>query len=213
MAKPLSPAQREELLGEAYRLSLRGYSAREIGRTLGVSDKTAGKLVRHEAQRRSAERPDYLQRAIDSHQQLIRRIWQVLDHRNPSDHALAQLAHAVTNAQSQLDKITGVLAPVKADVRMTIAQEPYAANLADGPLQAVAILLKAGAAGEDGQDALKEILARYQNGTLVPTFTVSSADLLEMVPPEDRHRVENLNELLALEGPEDTHLVDEEQPP
>ncbi len=210
MAKPLSPAQREELLGEAYALSLRGYSAREIGRTLGVSDKTAGRLVRQEAQRRSSERPDYLQRAIDSHQQLIKRIWQVLDSGSPSEHALAQLAHAVTNAQSQLDKITGVLAPVKADVRMTITQENCVQSLADGPLEAVVILTQAGAAGEDGEDALREIVRRYQAGTLAPKFTVSSADLLEMVPPKDRHRVENLDELLALESPEVIHLEDED---
>ena len=38
---------------------------------------------------------------------------------------------------------------------------------------------------------------------MAPTFTVSSADLLERVKPEDRSRVENLNEFLALESPED----------
>ncbi len=210
MAKPLTPAQRQDFGSQCYELSLKGVSNREIARQLGVSDKTVSRLVRQEAERRGRERPDFLQHAIDTHRRTIARIWEELDRRDPSPHATSQLAHALTNAQSQLDKITGVLAPSRMDIRMSVSQEYGVQNLSDAALEAVVILTQAGSAGQDGEDALREIVRRYQNNTLAPTFTVDSADLLELVPPEDLHRVENLNELLAQESPEDTYSADED---
>ncbi len=199
MARRLTLAERDDFGARAYDLSLEGHSARAIARQLGISHHTVTSLIQAESARRSAERPDRRQHALDSLRRAMRRAWQELDG-NPSPHATAQLLHALNSLQSEMNKIDGVHAPTKVDARVSVQQESYVGNLADGPLEAVSIILEAASHGADGEDALAEVVHRYQAGTLAGNLYVSSADLLELVPPEEMHRVENLDELLKEKG-------------
>jgi hypothetical protein len=118
VARPLTPALREECSQQAYELSLRGLSARAIGRELGISHKTALSYVRSEAERRHAERPDFTQYALDAHRLTISRCWEELD-KAPSPHATAQLLHALNAALNSIELIAGVRAPTRSKAEVT----------------------------------------------------------------------------------------------
>ncbi len=177
--KKLTLAERDSLGAQAYELSLEGRSAREIGRILGVSHHTVTSLVRAEGERRSAERPDRRQHALDSLRRAMRRAWEELDG-NPSPHATAELLRALGTLQGEINKIDGVHAPQKVDARVSVhlEQESYIHHLGDAPLAAVSHILEAGSRGEDGEAALREVVARYRQGTLAGDL--HPPDLLEL---------------------------------
>ncbi len=166
VAAPLTPAQREEASAQAYSLSLRGCSSREIGRQLGVSHKTAGRLVRAESERRAAERPDYRQFALDSHKRAIARCWDELD-KNPSPHACAQLLHALNAGLSSIELIAGVRAPTRSrtEVRHELGGIDLG-RLSEAEMVALQMLLEK-AEGNIDADVVAAIATRYEAGALV----------------------------------------------
>lgn len=182
----LTLAERDELAHKAYDLSLEGCSAREIGRMLDVSHHTAAALVKEEASKRAAERPDRRQQVLDSLRRAVKRVWEELNSDRPSSHATAQLSNALVALLAEYNRVEGLHAPTRVDARvdarLTVQQESYVGNLAAGPLEAVSMILEAGAAGEDGEDALKEVVRRYEAGELASPIYVSSADLLDLCP-------------------------------
>jgi IS30 family transposase len=185
VAAPLTPARREELLPKVYERSLRGVSAREIGREFGISHKTVISYLQKEAQRRRAEHPDYRQYALDSHREAVRRTWDELD-KNPSPHAAAQLIHALNTSLNSIELITGVRAPTKSQAEVLHkdaldAFEPH--RLSWEELTAFEMLLKKsmGETDED-TDVLAEIIRQYETGELQKD---DPDKLLELEPVEE----------------------------
>ena len=184
MAAPLTPAQREELSVEAYELSLRGNSAREIGRRLGVSHKTISSYLRAEAARRRDERPDYHQYALDSHRKAVRRCWEELD-KNPTAHATAQLLHALNAALGSIELIAGVRAPTRSKTEVSLDVQLFDQGLpllSDAELEALTLFIKKmeGSIDKD-TDVLAEIVRKYEAGE----FRGDPDDLLELEPLEE----------------------------
>ena len=180
MAAPLTPAQREELSAEAYSLSLRGFSAREIGRQLDVSHKTVSSYVKAESERRAAERPDYRQFALDSHRQAIRRCWDELD-KNPSPHATAQLLHALNAGLSSIELIAGVRAPTKHKTETRHELQDFDPDrLSEAEAVALGMLLSK-MEGKTEADVVAVIAQRHEAGDLV----FGSEDLIELEPVEE----------------------------
>ena len=189
MARPLTPAQREDRAAEAYRLSLKGYGSREIGRLLDVSHTTAQAYVRAETTRRRAERPDFQQYVIDAHRQAIARCWEELD-RNPTSHAAAQLLHALNSALASLTTVTGAAPPkrTEADIRHRTEASVRGLELLTTPELRALQLLCNKAAGRMGPevDVLELIVERYRAGELGDENNV----VVELVPIEEAESVD-----------------------
>ncbi len=180
MAKRLTLAQKHSLGEQAYEMSLKGCSDRAISRQLGISHHTVRSLIRQQAEQRRGEDPDNLrQRRLDSISRLMQRIWEELD-RDPSPHATAELSRAWNGLIAEMNKLDGLYAPQKVDARVSVQlqQESYIHHLGDAPLVAVSHILEAASRGEDGEDALAEVVQRYQEGTL--GGDLQSPELLEL---------------------------------
>lgn len=171
MARPLSPAKREEIAHEAYRLSTRGKSSREVARILGVSHTTVQAHVRSEIARRRENRPDFQQSLIDAHMQVLDRLWEELD-RNPTSHAVAQLSHACNAALASLAALTGANPPRRSEADIHHhTQEAWSRGFEtlSGPELAAFMLLLGKVEGKvaAAADVVSEIVRQYQSGTLV----------------------------------------------
>jgi transposase len=169
VAAPLTPARREEIKVEAYRLSLQGHSAREIARKFGVDHHTISRYLKEEAHRRRQSRPDYQQYIADSHRQVIRRAWEELD-RAPTAHAVAQLLHALNASLSALTTVTGAAPPKRTEAEIfhhTKAWEQGLGLLSPEELSALELLFRK-VQGEISQNTnvLEEIIERYRSGNL-----------------------------------------------
>jgi predicted transcriptional regulator len=185
MARPLTPARREEISAEAYQLSLRGHSTRAIAKELGVSPRTISSYLKKEAARRRTERPDHVQHAVDSYRQAVRRCWEELE-KDPSPHAVAQLIHALNTSLSSIDLINGVRAPSKSITYD--AANPYDGleRLSDAELGAFRLLVwKMSGQISGDADVLALITKRYAAGTLVAEDVDEDDDLLELEPLEE----------------------------
>jgi IS30 family transposase len=185
MARPLTPAQREEISAQAYQLSLAGRSTRAIAKELGVTRDTITRYLKKEAARRRAERPDHAQHAVDSYRQAVRRCWEELE-KDPSPHAVAQLIHALNTSLSSIDLINGVRAPSKSITYD--ANNPYDGleRLSNAELGAFKLLIwkMSGQISED-VDVLALITKRYAAGTLAAEAFGDEDDVLELEPLED----------------------------
>jgi hypothetical protein len=185
VARPLTPAQREELSVEAYELSLRGHSARELARRFGVSHKTISSYLRAEAARRRDERPDYQQYALDNHRKAVQRCWEELD-KNPTAHAVAQLLHALNAALGSIELIAGVRAPTRSKTELSLDVQLLDQGLpllSDAELTALMMLFKkmSNEIDED-TDVLAEIVRKYEAGKLRD----DSDEPLELAPVEEQ---------------------------
>ena len=187
MARPLTPAQRQELSVEAYELSLRGLSAREIARRFNVSHKTISSYLRAEAARRREERPDYQQYLLDGHRKVVKRCWDELE-RDPSPHATAQLLHALNAALNSLELLAGVRPPTRSKTEITHdtrSWERGLERLSEPELLALEMLHKKvhGQIDKD-TDVLGLIIRKHQAGELV-----IRADPLELEEPDEEEEI------------------------
>jgi hypothetical protein len=153
-------------MARCYEESLKGKSTRRIAEEERLSPSTVSGYIRKEAERRRAERPDYRQRSIDVHTRTIARAEEELA-KDPSSHAVAQLLHAKTAAQSNIDLICGNRAPSKSvSYRADLVEQLEPDNLSAAELEALLMLLEKSLGNVEG-DVLAEIVERYQDGTLV----------------------------------------------
>ena len=187
MARPLTPAQRQELSVEAYELSLRGLSAREIARRFNVSHKTISSYLRAEAARRREERPDYQQYLLDGHRKVVKRCWDELE-RDPSPHATAQLLHALNAALNSLELLAGVRPPTRSKTEITHdtrSWERGLERLSEPELLALEMLHKKvhGQIDKD-TDVLEQIIRKYQAGELV-----IGGGILELEEPDEAEEI------------------------
>jgi Helix-turn-helix domain len=110
MSSRLSPAKREELMVEAYELSLEGHTFREIGRRLGLSHSTIAEMVRTEADKRRRSVDLQVQRLVDMNMKGVNRLWAELN-QNPSGHATANLILALRGLLQDVAKLSGAAPP------------------------------------------------------------------------------------------------------
>jgi hypothetical protein len=153
---------------EAYRLSLKGHSAREIARQLEVDHKTITRYLKQEALRRREARPDYQQYIADSHRQAIRRCWEELD-RAPTAHAVAQLLHALNASLTALTTVTGAAPLKRTEAEIFHHSQAWQGLGLLSPEELTALeLLFAKVQGEISQNTnvLEEIIEQYRSGKL-----------------------------------------------
>ena len=115
MAKPLTPAQREELGAKAYELSLRGKSFRTIGEEIGVHHSTAGRLIKQQAQLRRVERKDTVHSLLDGLDAAIAEAYERLDAipKNSASPGPASLLNAINSLQRSKIDLLGYKAPTR----------------------------------------------------------------------------------------------------
>jgi DNA-binding CsgD family transcriptional regulator len=170
----LTPARREVLAAECFELSLEGLSLREIARRKGISHPTAANLISEESTRLRRRNDDHLVRSLAAKWKVVERVWQELNG-SPSSHGAANLAHALRGLLSDIDKVTGVIAPTqiqhKGQVSVVVqnALQNWYEHLNDEEVALLLMLTEKAEGGEISKDVNVVELAfeRYrQHGTL-----------------------------------------------
>jgi DNA-binding CsgD family transcriptional regulator len=139
----LSPAEREELGYEAYELSLKRYTYREIARELSLNKDTVAGLVHEERARRRLEHFAEIQQSADTYAAVEREAWQRLSGSPPGRPNLATvgLLNTIVSARTRRDLLLGLDAPKKADIRQRIERIDLS-RLNDAELESVEAALQ-----------------------------------------------------------------------
>jgi hypothetical protein len=147
--KQLSAAQREELCYEAYELSLKRYSYREIAARLNVNKDTVTSLVREERSRRRIEYFGEIQQSADTYASIERECWQRLS-TSPSGKpslAVVGLLNSAISARTRRDQLLGLDAPRKSEVHQKVVRFDWS-RLSSAELEVVEAALEKAAAPE-----------------------------------------------------------------
>jgi len=132
---------------------------------------------------------------LDSYWYIIRRIREELEQKDPSPHAVSQLAHAMNSALNSIDLIHDTRAPSRSQqhINIDVGMRGGFENLTYAQLTVLDMLLKK-TQGEvaPAVDLMPEIVQRYSAGTLAEKGP--DCDVLEIEaaavdgdphPPED----------------------------
>ncbi len=136
----LTEEQREILAPLAFDKSALGWSMQRIAEHLGVHRNTVRALIRKEKLVRAAERTSGdAEAAVARYEKVIERAWNELEKKQSNGLAVPALLNSIVNAQSKIDEITGVRAPVKAEWKGKLEQVDLS-HLTDEELEKVSQL-------------------------------------------------------------------------
>ncbi len=114
----LTEEQREILAPLAYDYSAKGWPRTRIAERLGINRHTVRALIRREQQVRKVERTGEKEEAIARYERIVERAWDELTKPQSNGLAIPALLNAIANAQSKIDQITGVRAPLKSKTQV-----------------------------------------------------------------------------------------------
>lgn len=138
----LSAAKKEEMVGEAVAMSVRGATYTEISEKLGIARNTAAAWIKGEYAERAEHKDNLKEEAKAHYREIIRAAWQ--SYSAVDDRSLNKSGHlnAAIRAQERIDKIDGNEAPTQ--------QEHTGKN--GGPIEHEVV---------DARDELRERLSRF----------------------------------------------------
>jgi hypothetical protein len=131
-------------------------------------------LIREESQRLRRQNDDHLAKSLEAKWLVVARLWEELNG-SPSSHAAANLGYAIRGLLSDVDKITGVIAPTqiqhKGQVSVVVqnALQSWYSQLNDEEVALLLMLTEKAEGGEISKDVNVVELAfeRYKKyGTL-----------------------------------------------
>ncbi len=128
----LTEEQREILAPLAYDYSAKGWPQTRIAERLGVHRNTVRSLIRRERHVRQSERSEDREVAIARYERVIERAWEELSRPQSNGLAVPALLNSIASAQSKVDAITGVRAPIKSESKL---QQLDLSGLSDEQLQ------------------------------------------------------------------------------
>jgi hypothetical protein len=137
--KHLSAAQREELSYEAYELSIKRLSYREIAARLNVNKDTVTSLIREERSRRRIEYFGEILAAAGTYACVEREAWQRLSDAPPGSKpnlATVGLLNNIISARTRRDALLGLDAPRKSQVHQRIERFDFS-RLSSAELEVV----------------------------------------------------------------------------
>jgi transcriptional regulator with XRE-family HTH domain len=193
MAGRLAPARREDLAYECYELSAKGLSLREIARRKGVSHPTVSNLISEESLRRRKHTDDHLIKSLAAKWAVVSRLWEELNG-SPSSHAAANLGRALRGLLSDIDKVTGVIAPTRVEHRAEVsvviqnALKAWYGRLNGEELELLFMLAEKAEGGGIHKDVNVVELAfeRYrQHGTLTKEGALRVLEVVPDYPPDE----------------------------
>jgi hypothetical protein len=113
----LTQAQREDLKPQVLDLSAKGWANPKIGKHLGIHFNTVSKLLRDGLAEMAEHRSigEDRERAIRNYQLLVEIGWEKLEDAKlgQSTYGLPAILNSIRAAQAEVDKLTGVHAPIK----------------------------------------------------------------------------------------------------
>ena len=137
----LTEEQRAILAPLVFDKSALGWGVQRIAEHLGVHRNTVRSLIRKERQVRAAERTaGDAEAAIARYEKVVERAWNELEKRQSNGLAVPALLNSIVNAQSKIDEITGVRAPLKSEWKGRLEQQVDLSHLTDEQLERIIVL-------------------------------------------------------------------------